>query len=205
MKDPRSKTAGFSLIELLVSLSLFTIVMTMAVGTLLVLIDANAKAQNIQASFTNVVFALDSMTRELRTGTKYYCRTAVSAPTSDPGDSTDDCATFSENANYISVVEGGSSLTGADNRRVHYYYDDDYALDGPEHGVILRRIDTGPWNPLTSREVDIQSFGLLTSGAVDVDVQPTALVVIEGLAGDLPGVDTSFVLQSFVTQRVLDL
>ncbi|MEL6804355.1 MAG: type II secretion system protein, partial [Bacteroidota bacterium] len=64
---------GFSLIELLVSVSIYIVVITMAVGTLLVLIDANAKAQNMQDVMTNLTFAIDSMTREVRTGRGYYC------------------------------------------------------------------------------------------------------------------------------------
>jgi len=71
------KSMGFTLVEVLVSMSLFTIVVTMSMGTLLVLIDANAKQQNIQTAMTNLSFALDSMTREIRTGYSYQCGGAL--------------------------------------------------------------------------------------------------------------------------------
>ena len=36
---------GFTLIELMVSLTVFSIVMVVSIGTLLIMIDSNAKAQ----------------------------------------------------------------------------------------------------------------------------------------------------------------
>ena len=207
---------GFSLIELLVSLSIFTIVITMAVGTLLVLIDANSKAQNIQSSLTNVNFALDSMTREIRTGTRYFCATRNSVSNGDSTESfatTQDCAA-NFNANYISIIEGGSSLTGGGDPRISYYYDNDYDHGGGNiKGTLLRRIGNGDWAPLTSSQVDIQTFGLNVAGTDPASavaspgrlVQPSVMLVIEGQAGDLAEVDTSFSLQAYIAQRQLDL
>lgn len=73
MKAPYSKTRGFSLIELLVSMTIFITVMTIASGALLTLIDANQKAQNQKLVMSNLAFVLQSMTREIRTGTDWYC------------------------------------------------------------------------------------------------------------------------------------
>ena len=74
------KNSGFTLIEMLVSISLFAVVITMGVGTLLVIIDANGRAQSMQLVMTNFSFALDSMTREIRTGTNWYCDSTTGAP-----------------------------------------------------------------------------------------------------------------------------
>lgn len=65
--------AGFSLVELIVSLALFSVVVTISVGALLVLIAANDQQQKEQSIMSNLSFALDSMTREMRTGTYYFC------------------------------------------------------------------------------------------------------------------------------------
>ncbi len=67
------KNAGFTLIELMVSLTVFSIVMLISVGTLLTLIDANAKAQALYMATTNLSFALDMMTRDIRIGHYYRC------------------------------------------------------------------------------------------------------------------------------------
>lgn len=62
---------GFTLIELLVALSLFTIVMTIAVGSLFTIVSANKRARAIQITMDNLHFALDEMVRDIRTGTEY--------------------------------------------------------------------------------------------------------------------------------------
>ena len=77
MKNPAKhnnrNTRGFTLVEMMVSMAIFAVVAVVAAGALLRIIDANKKAQGIQSAMTNINFALESMTRELRTGTKYAC------------------------------------------------------------------------------------------------------------------------------------
>ena len=73
----RAKRAGFTLVEMIVSLALFSVVAVIAIGALLKVIDANDKAQSIQSAVTNLNFALESMSRDLRTGTDYDCETSV--------------------------------------------------------------------------------------------------------------------------------
>ena len=110
----RHKQAGFSLIELLVSMTVFSIVMTMAASTLLVLLDANSKAQTTQAILSDLTIGIDSMTREIRTGYNYYCRSVGSAPGSM--ESVGQSGNCDGGGNYLSVVEAGgnydSGLTG---------------------------------------------------------------------------------------------
>src|SRR3989344_4857691 len=64
---------AFTLVEMIVALGIFSIVAVVALGALVKIISANKKAQTLQASITNLSFALDSMSRELRVGTKYHC------------------------------------------------------------------------------------------------------------------------------------
>jgi prepilin-type N-terminal cleavage/methylation domain-containing protein len=71
---------GFTLVEMIVSLALFSVVAVIAIGALLKVIDANNKAQSIQSAVTNINFALESMSRDLRTGTGIQCLSSV--PTS---------------------------------------------------------------------------------------------------------------------------
>ncbi len=68
---------GFTLIEIIVSLGIFAVVAVVALGALVRIITANKKAQTVQAAVTNINFALDAMSREIRVGRNYYC---VSGP-----------------------------------------------------------------------------------------------------------------------------
>jgi prepilin-type N-terminal cleavage/methylation domain-containing protein len=65
--------SGFSLVEMIVSIGIFAIVAVISLGALTKIVSANRKAQSIQNSVTNLNFALDAMSRELRVGSKYYC------------------------------------------------------------------------------------------------------------------------------------
>lgn len=195
-RAPLKTNAGFSLVELLVSLSLFTIVLTMAVGSLLVLIDANAKAQNMQQVMTNLSFALDNIAREVRTGRGLYCSSSDIDPDLDP-EATNDCTS----GTYLSIVEGGESLTsGETSARITFRYDEDQQS-------IDRRVADGPWYAITSANVTITDmFFYVADSTVDGDdKQANVTIYISGHAGGLPTVDASFEVETTVARRVLDV
>lgn len=198
---------GFSLIEVLVSLSIFTIVVTMSVGVLMVLIDANARSQNIQTIMTNVSFALDSITRELRTGSDYYCGSASSLPTAAGTGSTLNCAAGGD---ALSFNEGGKSLTENtpnNSRRIAIRLN---------NGAIERRLGNGDgdgnvnededWSAITSPQVTITDLRFFVSGATRADSSaPTATIFIEGHAGVVDGSEGVFNIQTTVVQQLLDI
>lgn len=185
--------SGFSLIEVLVSLSIFTVVMIISVGSLMVLIGANARAQNSQAAITNISYMLDSMTREIRTGTDYYCAASGSLPTA--GGATQDCA----NSSSFAFNEGGRSLTrGLTSNRIAY------RLNG---SVVERRLSNQTWLPVTSRDITVTSLRFVTSGSTRNDaVAPTVTIFLSGTAGDASDDTlTEFDVQTTVVQQSIDL
>lgn len=201
---------GFSLIELLVSIALFSVVITMSVGTMIILLDANAKAQNMNVLMTNLSFALNSMSREIRTGFSYYCDSGSEAASIPLPEDTSNC---SNGGTRFSVVETDNSLTGgsrgsySQDNRITYYFDPAFHSNG--NGAILRRVGTGDSLPITSEEIDITEFSLLVVGSdpgpLDSAHSPRARIMIAGTAGEIEGLDTSFRLQTTVTQRLLDI
>ncbi len=79
---------GISLVETLVAVALFSIVMMVAVGALVSLIDANRKARSEKTVVNNISVSLEQMVREIREGTghtieyggskiKFYTREGV--------------------------------------------------------------------------------------------------------------------------------
>lgn len=188
------------MVELLVSLALFIVVLTMGIGSLLVLINANAKAQNIQSAVGNVQFALDSMAREIRTGSAYYCSTSASTNIVTGFGSTSDC----NKGIYLSIIEGGESLTsGGVNGRLAYRY------NATAHS-IERKIGNGSWYRLTEPGVSIDAMHFnVTNSRPGVQagsgLQPNVTIYITGSVAGVSGTKSSFSIQTTVTQRVLDL
>ena len=62
---------GYTLIELIVAVGLFAIIMTLASGAYLIMVGVNRQAQSTATGINNLSFALESMTRNVRTGTAY--------------------------------------------------------------------------------------------------------------------------------------
>ena len=74
--DQASRHGGFTLLEMLISLAIFTVVAVFAVGALVRITGLNRQSQTLQSSMNNLGFALETLSREVRVGSKYYCNVA---------------------------------------------------------------------------------------------------------------------------------
>lgn len=63
--------SGFTLVEMLVSVAIFTIVMVIALGALLSMTESDRRAQTLKTITNNLNFSLDAMSRSIRTGLNY--------------------------------------------------------------------------------------------------------------------------------------
>lgn len=208
-RSPQQPTAGFSLIEVLVSLSIFTIVVTICVGALYTLIEANSRSRNSQSIATNLSFTLDSLTREIRTGRDYYCAVGGSAslPFDADDETTQDCATGGA---AFSFNEGGQSLTSNtpnDSRRIAYRL---------QNGKLQRRLgngdgiggvnDAADWYDLTSDDVVIERLRFYVEGSERGDDNaPIVTVFLSGTVGDEDVTQSDFSIQTTIPQRLLDI
>ncbi len=65
------KSRGFTLVELMVSVALVALVVSMATGAYLIMIALNREAQAQATGINNLSYALESMVRTIRSGTNY--------------------------------------------------------------------------------------------------------------------------------------
>lgn len=192
---------GFTLVELIVSVGLFAIVMTVSIGTLLIVIDANRRAQSLNAAMTNVSFAVDSMTRNIRTGYDYFCATAGSLG----GSGTDLPLGAVEGGSNADCVSGDTAFVFTNqrtNERTAYQFTE---IGG--NGVIQQKVEDGGWFTITASDVDIDSASSFTvrGAGTPGDVnQPQATIIIAGEVLNKLSDSTTFILQSNAAQRVLD-
>ncbi len=191
------------------------------------LISANKQIQGEQVILDNIAFAMDTMTREIRTGTNYYCAKDQNsiAETSLPdrmfdgagnddhesiGMNTEDCEAGRNGFNYtgISFIEGGNSITGTASNRIAYYFKIDSL--NPENQTIYRRVGNGPEQKLISTsDVLVQSASFFVTGTDTVasaneTTQPTVTIQIEAVDANAVNPKTHF-LSTTVTQRTLDI
>ncbi len=205
-KNTNNQNSGFTLIEMLVSLALFTTVITIAIGSLLVLISTSTQVQGQQNVMTTLTFVMDSMTREIRTGKQYLCGDySFINQDSALDDAFEDCPDGAQGVTPfgISFIEGGDSISKG-NKRIAYFFN---------NGKIWRRVGSGNDNlaAITSDGITITRADFFVTGADSLShsgnvnvVQPTVTIVIEATETGAP-TDKPFVLETTITQRELDL
>lgn len=70
MTTPRR---GYTLLEMTVAIGLFSVVMLLATGAFLKFISLDRKARSLNDVSNNLAFAVDTMSRSIRTGSSYRC------------------------------------------------------------------------------------------------------------------------------------
>ena len=184
---------AFTLIEMMVAVSIFSIVMLIGVGSLLSLVQTNRRAQAINSVMNNLNAAVESMTRTMRVGTAYRCETTAGQPTQF---TPQDCPAT---GGILLAFESATGDTTNPNDQVIY------RLNGTQLERSLQSGASNSWVALTSPEVSIDSFNFYVVGAPSGDgIQPRVLMRIRGSA-QVPGGVTTFTVQSSVVQRLLDI
>ncbi|MDP2651915.1 MAG: prepilin-type N-terminal cleavage/methylation domain-containing protein [bacterium] len=67
------RSRGYTLVELTVAVGLFALIMTLVSGAYIVMIGLIQREQGVATGIDNLSFALETMTRNIRTGTNYNC------------------------------------------------------------------------------------------------------------------------------------
>jgi prepilin-type N-terminal cleavage/methylation domain-containing protein len=181
---------GFTLVEMMVAVALFSIVMMVSITALLSLIDANRKAQALQSVINNLNVTLDGLVRAVREGSNYRCGSQSPSDPNCPEGGT----TF-----YFTPFSGNPSTASDD--WVYTYDPVTKRIYKSEDGTLINAL------PVTSPEVSIDSATFFVIGATQGDnIQPKVMLVVKGTAGGQKiRVRTTFHVQSTAVQRVLDI
>lgn len=193
---------GFTLVEMMVSLTLFTVVMTASTGVMLVVLDANRKAQSFQTAMDNLGTALESVSRDMRVGTNYYCFTGPGMPSFSTNQ---DCSGGDTYFAFLPI--------GAMNNPNNYWV---YRLNSSSGRGVLERCKNGTscnsstnFFALTAPEIDIKYFKMFVTNSAPRSggdlFQSKARIVIEGVAGTQLKTQTEFSVQTTISQFQLDI
>lgn len=195
---------GFTLIELLVSISLFIIIVMALVGSLYTVNDASRKVQAMRTVMDNLNFAMESMSRTVRTSENISvtCSGGVS-----------NCWIDSGTAGYIMSM---NSTLGQPE-----YVEYRWQRGADQKGAIWKRtaplITTsvpyqpdiarqGDWQAITSPEIDIEKAEFYITGVNPGDMlRPAVVVKMEGVATVKGGTTIPFAIQTYLSQRTPEL
>lgn len=169
---------GFTLLEMLVSIAIFSVVIISSIGVLLSISAGQAKSSSAQVIQDNIRYTLELMTKELRQAGTY-------TPSSCNGSQ---CAVLT----FVSA--SGANVT--------------YCLSsGTVKRSTGSQSCATEGSPLTSDEVEITTlhFYVVGSQAGALDGQPRATIVLKGNSRTAKLAEqSSFSLQSTVTRRLRD-
>lgn len=187
MKNFLTNKRGFTLIEVLVSVSIFAIVMLIATGAVFSIVEANKKTHSLKSVMTNLNFALESMARDMRVGFNYRC--------DGVGDCISGGSVFIYKANR-DVDGDGSYNSGDGNDQI------EYSLSSER---LMKRIYSNgqPAIPITASEIHILSMKFYLVGTGVDGKQPKVLITIQGYAGS-DQTRSDFNIETTVSQRAID-
>lgn len=172
---------GYTLLELIVSVGIFSIVMLAATGAYLTLIKLDRQARAVNDVANNLSFAVDSMARTIRTGTSYDCV---------PGQGGANCTT-SPGASF------GFNDSESPSRSIIYSL---------SNGQIVATINGGTPVPLTDPRITVSALDFRVRGVGTGDgLQPQVTFSIKGTMNTGPGASTSFSIHGGATRRLLEL
>ncbi len=183
------KPAGFTLIEILVSVAIFSTVMVIALGALLSMTESDRKAQTLKSVINNLNFSLDAMSRSMRTGINYHCDVGVGTITSPR-----DCS-----------VTAATSIAffSADSQTTQYCRGNGTTCSSSGTAILVKK-GTGAFAPLTASEVTITNLQFYVTGAESATVQPHVVILLSGQVPVSASQASTFDLQTSVTQRLYD-
>lgn len=188
----KNNQKGFTLVEIMVSISIFAIIMVSGVGALLTITRSYQVSRDVSTVSNSIHFAFDSLVRDIRIGDSYYA-------------GSHDAGTFPDQYRYRDGISNILNLMGA-SERGHLRY----TLSVEDEEPILRRYqNTGSADPtnysmLTSfGTVDITNTLFRVVGSDPSDSrQPSVFIYVRGVNTND---NTDFILQTFVSQRSLDI
>lgn len=185
-KTQAAYLAGFTLIEMVVSLGVFSIALLISISAILSVSAAQKKAVALQNAEDNFRFSFEAISKEIRTGRDFFCDNVVPPPGYTPKNCT-----------------GGNRLLTFQNARgqtVSYEYKND-------SGRLQKTVDRLNTTFLTSPLVHITDFKFYVVGtdAVPADLsQPRVTMLLNGTAGVSAAEQVILRLQTTVSQRRLD-
>ncbi len=192
---------GFSLIELLIAVSIFLIITVAAIGSMVHLQGAARRGEAIYSTLDNLNLAVDSMARLMRTGYMYHCDIGAGLLTVPR-----DCAYKANPYTGIPDANDGATSFAFLNQtgtQIQYRY-----ISTSDTGYMEMRVGTAPTNPwvrITSSDINITHFRVYIQGAVTTDtIQPYAVIVLAGNIMQNNKVLSSFNIQTSMTQRLPD-
>ncbi|MFA6338438.1 MAG: type II secretion system protein [Candidatus Paceibacterota bacterium] len=190
-------TSGFTLIEIMVASAIFIVVMTISLGSILSIVDGNKRILTLASVMNNLNLAVEDMSRTMRLGTTYHCGTGgtLNIPLDCPSGDT-----------FIALEQAGGNSTTLGDQVVYKLIPHSRYPGDPDKFQLVKSVDGGNnFIPMTASEIVITNMKFYVIGSLPNDnMQPKVVIVLQGFSGDTIRTQSSFSIQTTVSQRIPD-
>jgi len=190
-KIPYAK--GFTLLEVMVALTLYTFIAMISITSLISMIHANQKSQALKSVINNLNFALEGMERNIRVGRTYHCG---SGPVPGPATlaNTQDCV----DGTFLAIESSKGKTANIDDQLV-------YRFNATDKNIEISKDSGVNWLPLTSAGVVVESLKFTVEGNVPGDnVQPFVIITLKVSTHASVKMSTTLDIQTSASQRLPD-
>ncbi len=208
LKSPKATRRAFTLVEMIVALGIFSVVAVVALGALVKIISANKKAQTLQASITNLNFALDAMSRDMSVGTNYHLDTVdfTGKTLSSPVAKDIYSGTNNINDTFLAFTSSKADPILTNDCNLIYVYSFHYI--SPNNYDLQKKQQTdcvapsyGSFDSILDPSVTITGYYVKVNYDAGTNPYPLATIRISGYAGVREKEKTYFDVQTSVSSR----
>lgn len=199
---------GYTLIETLVALGLFSLVILVAISGLLVVSDANRKAQSTRRIIDSLDFVVEDMVRTVRAGKTYHCGTFIAGDL-EASDYDEELSLGQDGiGSHQDCAGAGGQYLAFEGANGNYLDPSDQIVYRLNNGAIQKTVAPidNVFVPLTDPAVTVTNLKFYVSGSDPLDgEQAKVLIILNAYIESKPGQKTEFNIQTTVTQRATDL
>lgn len=191
----QNKKHAFTLVEIMVAISIFAIIALIVVQAFITADRVNKKAQAMKTVIDNLHFALNTISFNLQQGGTYHCLTSVpSLPPPDP-------------IAGLNCRNGGNAIVfrspkSGDTKTISYKLGDCNG-DG-KNEICYWKTGMPDFTPITMKNLEINTMKFYVSNSESGDgrVMPRVFFTVSGKAKLGKDVATEFQLQTVVSERI---
>lgn len=206
------KSRGFTVIEIMVAVAIFSIIMVLGIGAVLNISNAHKKTEHVREVIDTLHFITEDISRNIRLGSVYNCQVSTGAI-----DEPEDCTFNAGSAPYYSIAfeSVNGDTTDPDDQVVYRIVE--VAGSNPSYGRIVKGVagttcDTSSsgsgCSTLTPDDIQIDmsksGFNVYNAEAVGSGEQPYVLLRIVGKTMH-KNIESPFAVQTVISQRQINL
>ena len=190
-RKKKNLMCGFSLIEMLVSIALFSVIMVIAIGIIITTLNTNKHVRSTSVAIGNVDAVMEKIFREASVGSYYHCR--KEGKIEGNIEKARDCP--GGNPLTVFIFEGVGGDEGSKDDQIIY------RLNSTDFALEVSRDGGANFERLTDENIIIDDFNVNVVGNIDDTKQPAVFIGMRGYIKKGEDSKTVFAVQTMISER----